>query len=271
MKKLLLAIQFLTIIPVRVKGEVSEQDMVDSTIYFPFAGACQGLIMAMTAAGLNTIYTADVVCGFVLLAHIISNGGFDLDGLADTADAMAIKSSGNAAQDIEKRLSVMKESTIGASGTVAVIMSLLLKFLLLSSLFQVVHLAEFLAVVFMLPAYSKWVTVPAMLHGNTARKDGLGKIFIDNVRAGHVVGSTMTLFMLSIIPLLALLHSSAYARYGIMIILLLASQYVFCIAAIRFLRQRFSGLTGDSFGAMSEVSEIFFLMVANGWLRHSTL
>ncbi|MDP2158615.1 MAG: adenosylcobinamide-GDP ribazoletransferase [Nitrospirota bacterium] len=271
MKKLLLAIQFLTIIPIRVRGNISERDMVDSTVYFPVAGACQGLIMAMTAAGLSIFYNSEVVCGFVLFAHIMSNGGFDLDGLADTADAVSIKSSGHMARDMEKRLSVMKDSSIGASGAVAVIMSLLLKFVLLNNLFTLVTFPEFLAVVFMLPAYSKWVTVPAMLHANTARKDGLGKIFIDNVTIGHVAGSTMTLLMLSVIPFVALLHGGDYASHGSLVVLLLISQYAFCIAAVRFFRKRFGGLTGDSFGAMSEVSEILFLMMAGIWLRHSTL
>jgi len=117
MKKMLLAIQFLTIIPVTVKGDVSEEDMVGSTAFFPLAGACQGLMMAATAALLGRFFDAAVVCGFVILAHIVSNGGFDLDGLADTADALSVKSSGNAAADIEKRLLVMKDSTIGACST----------------------------------------------------------------------------------------------------------------------------------------------------------
>lgn len=271
MKKMLLAIQFLTIIPVRVKGDVSDQDLVDSTVYFPVAGACQGLIMAMTAVAINTIYGAEVVCGFVLLAQILSNGGFDLDGLADSVDAVAIKSTGNTLQDFTKRLSVMKDSSIGAAGATAVMMSLLLKFLLLSNLFHLAGFSEFLAVVFMMPAYSKWVTIPAMLHADTARKDGLGRIFISMVTVGHVAGSTMTLLLLSIIPFWALLHGGAYLQHGAMIVLLLASQYVFCIGAVRFFRKRFNGLTGDSFGAMSEVSEILFLMVAGGWLRHYTL
>jgi len=270
MKKMLLAIQFLTIIPVRVSGNVSEQDMADATVYFPVAGACQGLIMVMTAAGLNAVYTGEVACGFILLAHILSNGGFDLDGLADTADAISVKSSGDRARDIEKRLSVMRDSATGVSGTMAVVMSLLLKLLLLSELLQSVALPEFLAVVFMLPAYSKWVVVPAMLYGNTARKDGLGRIFTDNVMSVHLFGSTMTLLMLSV-PFLTVLPGGAYLRHGVLLVLVIVTQYVFCIGAVRFFNRRFSGLTGDSFGAISEVSEILFLMAANGWLRHSTL
>ncbi len=269
MKKMLLAIQFLTILPVRVRGNVSEQDMVDSTVYFPVAGACQGLFMMLTAVILNTAYGAEVVCGFILLAHIVSNGGFDLDGLADTADAIAVKSSGDTAQDIEKRLSVMKDSAVGVSGAIAIVMSLLLKFILLLDLFRLVAFPEFLAVVFMLPAYSKWVTVPAMRRANAARNDGLGRTFIDNVSLAHVAGSTMTLLMLSV-PFLTLLRGGAYLRYGALIVVLLITQYIFSIVSVTCFKKRFGGMTGDSFGAVSEASEILFLMVVSGWLRHST-
>ena len=197
MKQMLLAIQFLTVIPLRVRGEVSERDMVSSTIFFPVAGACQGLIMAAAAVVSMKLFGPEVSCGLILLAHIISNGGFDLDGLADTADGISVKSSGDISKDKEKRLLVMKDSTIGASGAVAIVMSLLLKFLLLKSILSSVEPALFYLLLFSMAAFSKWVTIPAMLHGSSARRDGLGRIFIDNVRAAHLAGATLVLSILS--------------------------------------------------------------------------
>lgn len=269
MKKVLLAIQFLTIFPVKVKGSVSEEDMVDSTVFFPMAGACQGLIIALTAAMMVQFFDAEVVCGFIILAHIISNGGFDLDGLADTADGLFVKSSGDAAADIEKRLLVMKDSAIGASGATAIMMSLLLKFLLLNSLFHAVSFSVFLAAVVMMTVFSKWVTVPAMLHAGSARQDGLGRIFIDNVRAAHLIGSTLVLIMLFAVSFFALLQGRFQANYAILFALLAVSQYLFSVSAIQFFRMRFNGMTGDTLGALSEASEIIFLLVTYVWLRHS--
>lgn len=266
---MLLAIQFLTIIPVKVKGDVSEEDMVGSTAFFPLAGACQGLMIALTAAVMVHFFDAAIVCGFIILTHIISNGGFDLDGLADTADALSVKSSGDAVADIRRRLLVMKDSTIGASGATAIVMSLLLKFLFLNSLFHAVPLSLFLAVIFMMTVFSKWVTVPAMLHSGSARKDGLGRIFIDNIRAGHLIGSTLVLLILFIVSFFALLQGRFHAGYALLFVLLVVSQYLFSVSAVQFFRKRFGGMTGDSLGALSEASEIIFLMVAYIWLRHS--
>jgi cobalamin synthase len=39
---------------------------------------------------------------------------------------------------------------------------------------------------------------------------------------------------------------------------------------VRFCERRFGGLTGDTFGAMGELSEILFLAVVSAWLRHSS-
>jgi adenosylcobinamide-GDP ribazoletransferase len=224
MKNMLLAIQFLTVLPLKVRGDVSERDMVDATVMFPLAGACQGLMMAIVAAGLARLFDAEVVCGFVLLTHIASNGGFDLDGLADTADAMAVKSSGDREADIERRLSVMKDSTIGASGATAIVMSLLLKFLLLSSLFHLVKLPVFLAALFMMTVFSKWVTVPAMFHGKSARKDGLGRIFVDTVTGRHVIGSTVTMIILFAAAFFAFLQGGSYTGYAVLFALLFVTR-----------------------------------------------
>lgn len=265
---MLLAIQFLTIFPVRVRGEVSEKDMVNSTIFFPLAGASQGLMIILTAALMSRYFDAAVVCGFVLLAHIISNGGFDLDGLADTADAVSVKSSGNAAADLEKRLLVMKDSTIGAAGATVIVISILLKFLLLSSLFHAAGRSFFLAAIFMMTVFSKWVTVPAMLHSGSARKEGLGRIFIDNVRAGHLIGSTLVLLILFVVSSVAVLQNRFNAGYLFLFVLLVVSQYLLSVAAVQFFRKRFNGMTGDTLGALSETSEIIYLMAAYIWLQH---
>lgn len=44
--------------------------------------------------------------------------------------------------------------------------------------------------------------------------------------------------------------------------------YIFSLAAVKFCSRQFGGLTGDNLGAISEVSEIVFLMAASIWLQH---
>jgi len=268
MKHLLLAIQFLTIIPVKVKGDVTEKDMVSSAIFFPVAGACQGLVMVVAAVLSIKLFSPEVVCGLVVLAHVISNSGFDLDGLADTFDALSVKSSGDAAADIKKRLAVMKESTVGASGAIAITITLLLKFLLVWSLIRILPTGLFFSTIFAMAVFSKWVTLPAMLHGVSARSDGLGRIFTDNITTGHVLFSSVILFAMGFISYGISSKFGQLAGHAAMLVVLSLFLYGFSILAVRFFSSRFGGITGDNFGAMSEISEILFLMGTYIWSRH---
>ncbi len=129
MKSLLLAVQFLTIIPVSVKGEVTQADVARSAAFFPLAGALQGVIAALAALIALRLFPPTITGGLVLCVLTVVNGGFHLDALADTFDAIAVKSTGDGAQDRQKRLSVMKDSATGAIGVTAIVMALLLKYL----------------------------------------------------------------------------------------------------------------------------------------------
>ena len=178
-KSLLLAVQFLTIIPVHVKGEVTEADVARSAAFFPLAGAVQGLIGAIAALIAVRLFPDAVAGGLVLLVLTAVNGGFHLDALADTFDAIAVKSTGNVEQDRQKRLSVMKDSATGAIGVVAIVMGLLLKYLFISSLFAKYGTWSAAYLLFLMAVFSKWAMTPAIFHGQAAGSGGLGRIFIE--------------------------------------------------------------------------------------------
>ncbi len=267
MKQLALAFQFLTIVPIRVKGTVSGSDLSGSAVFFPLVGAFQGLLAVCAASLLSAIFPAEITCGLVIVVLILSNGGFHLDGLADTFDALAVKSSGNRITDREKRLTVMKDSATGAIGVVAIVVVILLKFLLVKELFAQTSAPVFLPLLFLMPVYSKWAMVPALYHGRPAREDGLGRLFMESTRTGSAFSSFSLLTLISLSILLVFLGrppTKAFELYLLLSILL----YVFSLLAVRFCANRFGGLTGDNFGAISEISEILFLMVALIWLRH---
>ena len=266
MKQLALAFQFLTIIPIRVKGDVSENDISRSAVFFPVVGAFQGLLAVCAASLSIAIFPAEIAGGLVVAGLILSNGGFHLDGLADTFDALAVKSSGNRTTDKEKRLAVMKDSATGAIGVVSIVVVILLKFLFVKELFIQTSAPLFLSLLFLMPVYSKWAMVPALYHGRPAREDGLGRLFMESTRTGAAFSS---FFLLTLISLLILLlfpggsPTKAFELYLMLSVML----YLFSLLAVRFCANRFGGLTGDNFGAISEISEILFLMVALLWLR----
>jgi adenosylcobinamide-GDP ribazoletransferase len=268
MKKLFLALQFLTIVPVKVSGSITEKDIAGSAAFFPVVGAVQGLLTVVPAFLLIKVFPADITAGLALVALVVSNGGFDLDGLADTADGMAVKSSGDPEEDRQKRLTVMKDSSTGAMGVTALIITLLLKFLLMQRLLSDFPVQSAVAVLFLMPVISKWITVPAMYHGISARKDGLGKIFIEHTGAGSVLISTGIVLALVLAVSFLSVGSAAASSVGLCV-LTMAAFYFFGRLAVLFLTKRFGGLTGDHFGALTEISEILFLLAGYAWLQHS--
>jgi adenosylcobinamide-GDP ribazoletransferase len=104
-----------------------------------------------------------------------------------------------------------------------------------------------------------------MHHGVSARNDGLGKIFIDRAGKKDVAFATLPVVVLAVLA--ALLYTpetsfiAAIAFYGLFGL----GAYGLCLLAVRFLSKRFGGLTGDHFGAMTEVSEVIFLLAACVW------
>src|SRR4030067_2574797 len=100
---LLLAIQFLTQIPVRLKQPYGEREVGASLLYYPLVGLLLGALLV----GLNSLLHGVPVllhAALLLAAWVGVTGALHLDGLADSADAWlgGIGSRGG-------RLAVMKE------------------------------------------------------------------------------------------------------------------------------------------------------------------
>jgi len=265
-RRLLLTFQFLTVLPIRVEGDVTDKDVAGTAAFFPVVGAFQGLATALPAFFAAKVLPLDVSAVIALLFLVLSNYGFDLDGLADTFDGLAIKSMGDAGRDKEKRLLAMKDSATGAMGVIALVVTILLKFVLMKTLLADLTVFRAAAVFFLMPVFSKWVAVPAMYHGSSARSDGLGRVFVEHTRLRDVLLATLVLSPFCILAaLLKLLGPSAAAGLAFCAFLL-ALFYILDLLAVRFLEHRFGGLTGDHFGALTEATEVIFLLAACAWL-----
>ena len=268
MRQLFLALQFLTILPVKVRGTVKGKDMSGAAVFFPAAGAFQGLLAVCTALISFNFFTSEITSGLVLLTFIVISGGFHLDGLADTFDALAVKSSGDYTADRDKMLSIMKDSTTGAIGVVAIVMTILLKFLFLNNLLNTAPSSSSYVFLFFMPVFSKWGMVLTMYHGKSARQDGLGKMFIEHINLVRVVFASLLVIFFYAVADMLFLHNTYGTASIIIFFVLLAVSYMYCLLSVKFFDSRFGGLTGDTLGAAAEISEILFLMVVSLWLQH---
>jgi adenosylcobinamide-GDP ribazoletransferase len=258
MTKLFLAFQFLTIIPLKKMDNVSEEAMGKTTAFFPLVGAMQGILLVISSALLLKVFPVEVSSGFVLLLMIIINGGLHLDGLADTFDAIASR------KDKEKKLAIMKDSAVGPFGVIAIVFSILLKYLLLHAAFNI-SLDTYYLSLFLMPLFSRWAMVPAIYHAQSARGDGLGRIFIEYTEIKELITATGLVLLFSIIALFAFEPSYQLSAISCQLLVVLAMLYVFALLSVWFCGKIIGGMTGDTFGAVSELSEILFLMGAVIW------
>lgn len=263
MKKLLLAFQFLTIIPVRRMENVSEKEIGRSSAFFPVVGAIQGALMAASSVLLMKVFPSEVVNGIIVLEAAIITAGLHLDGLADTFDAIASR------KDKEKKLAIMKESSVGPFGVIAIVFAILLKYLLLNAAFSISLEAYYLSL-FLMPLFSRWAMVPAIFHCKSARLDGLGRIFIEHTKLQELVTATSLTLVFLFCAFFIGGRSSEFLVPCYRLLFVLPMLYILSLVSVWFSNKHFGGMTGDTFGAVAELSEILFLMTAVICLRNFT-
>jgi adenosylcobinamide-GDP ribazoletransferase len=271
MKRFLIALQFLTIIPVKHNLTFQKDDLAKSTSFFVIVGLLQGLLLIATDYLAKRIFHSDLVAGLILLVLVLSNGGFHLDGLSDTFDALALKSGGDAVIDKQKQLAIMKTGTAGPIGVTAIFFVLALKYLALNNL-SIFQPVTYLSSLLLMPVLSKWAMVMSMLYGKPAREDGLGRIFINRIGLKEIAISTGILLLLlvsSTVVFSRFFNLYVPNKQYIFYIFLLLSLGLFCRAEIYFFNKKFGGLTGDMLGATSEITEILFLFMVIAWSRFS--
>ncbi len=238
MRQFLIAIQFLTTLPVRIQGTWDEKDFKGILAYFPLVGACLGLVLALTAQVLAFMPPlAMVAC--VLACYVILTGALHIDGLADTCDGIL------SGRPKEKILEIMQDSRIGAMGSTAIGILLILKFAFVASLLQ----EGLWAMLIVMPVVGRWAQVLACCLSGYARADGKALYFFKYAHRNDIISGT--LFSLGVTVLLL----------GIKGLFLFMLTVIPVIAFIKFVESKINGMTGDTVGATSEIAELAALFI----------
>jgi adenosylcobinamide-GDP ribazoletransferase len=240
----LAALQFLTSLPLPGRREASPEELGRATTYFPVVGLIIGLILAILNWLLNFILPSAVVNALLLVALVIITGALHLDGFVDTCDGIAGHKS------VEDRWRVMRDSRAGAFGIIGVVLLLLVKYVSLNSLPS----AFITFLLIFMPVVSRWAMVYAIFVYPYARPSGLGTAFKQATRwpqftAATVITAVVAVALLPIFSLMGIL-----VMFGVWIITAVFSAY---------LKRKFSGLTGDTYGAINEVAEAMVLVFAS--------
>ncbi|CAM4029322.1 adenosylcobinamide-GDP ribazoletransferase [Pseudoalteromonas byunsanensis] len=124
----LLAIVFLTRLPVSIKGEVDEALLNHASRYFALVGLLIGLALAFIYLILQSIFLVEIAVILTLATGILLTGAFHEDGFADVWDGFG------GGWSVEQKLNIMKDSRLGTYGAASLCLLLLLKYQLLVGL-----------------------------------------------------------------------------------------------------------------------------------------
>ncbi|MCP4650505.1 MAG: adenosylcobinamide-GDP ribazoletransferase [PVC group bacterium] len=242
-KHFLLAVQFLTIIPIKIKGKVTDRDIGKSLLFFSVVGLLIGWVL-VCVLGLFSFLPSLVLGAILLITNIVITGALHLDGVADTCDGLY------GMQPKEKALEIMRDSRVGAMGVVGLICLLLLKF----SLFFVIADSILWKALFCMGIFSRWAQAFVCFKSAYPRKEGKAKIFIENAGRNDVlVGGYLTAFIFLLLS----------GIKGIVVLLLALG----CVVGFKYyVKKRIGGMTGDTIGAVSELAEVavlFFSITLN--------
>jgi adenosylcobinamide-GDP ribazoletransferase len=253
----LVAIQFLTRLPVpRLEG-FQESWLSRSLRFFPLVGALLGWIGVGVWWLGSLCFPPAVAVGLMMSASLLLTGAFHEDGFADVCDGFG---GGRTRAAV---LSIMKDSRVGAYGAIGVAMMLGLKWSILAS-----HpAATFPAVVVAAHAASRWCAIGLIWRLRYVRTDpdAKSKPVAGNLGAGDWLLSGV-LGALALLPVFLLVGPAAGPRLTVALLAALAFSAVSTLAAGAYFGIRIGGYTGDCLGAAQQVAELGFLLTALGVL-----
>ena len=213
--------------------------MARSILYFPLVGALLGVILALVDWGVRQLVSGQLAAAILLVVWMGLTGGLHLDGLADTADGLL------GGWTRERRLAIMKDSRLGTFGALALFALLLLKFSLLGQLPPAWRGPSLV----LAPILGRWAMVQAVVSYPSAREEGLGYLFRQHV-------GTLDLILTSVVTLALSLSFSGLRGLVILVGVLLVA-----LLFNRIVVRSIGGLTGDTYGALCEVEEVWALAI----------
>ena len=234
---LLIALQFLTRLPVSLPGIPTPEQVGRSLLWYPLVGLLLGLLL--WGAHLLLGQTSAVLQAAIILALWVGlSGGLHLDGLADTADAWV-----GGFADRERTLAIMKDPRSGPIAVVVLALLLLLKFAALFTLLQAGQGIYLL----LLPWMGRSLLPLLLATTHYVREGGLGQALVDHLPRRQL-------------PWVLGVHLLGMLLFGWMGLLALATALLLFIWLRRALLRRLGGTTGDTAGALVELGECSVLL-----------
>ncbi len=242
LERFMAALQLMTILPLRSTELQSPDWLMRAAKYFPAAGVIVGLLSALVFVLASIVWSNALPALLAVATSILLTGALHEDGLSDVADGFG------GGRSAEARLAIMKDSSIGAYGALALGFSVAIRVTALASLpplFGACALVGMHAAARAMPIVMFRALPYARSH--SAKFDYRGEL-----PDGSELLVALAIVALALLPLA--FWSIAAAATGLAVGALMA------IILCRMARRLINGYTGDVLGAVEQVFEIGFLL-----------
>jgi len=237
------ALHTLTILP--LPGDEAKRP-ADSLSWFPVVGALIGIVLWTVHQLITRLLPgtpASVTAVVIITGGVLITRGLHLDGLADWADGTW------GGWTPQRRLEIMKDSSLGTFGTVALILVLLGKTAALAALIARGEAAWIIAACII----ARTAQVDLAFRYPYARPEGgTGGAFINGATRDHHRHALLTAFALIL----------AFGLFSLRPLLLAVTVLAAGRAFGHSCQRNLGGITGDTLGAASELGETLVLILA---------
>lgn len=240
MKLILIALGFLTRIPIPKNILQDEAALSRSILFFPIVGCLLGVILTAVNKLAGLFFPDSITTLILIIASILLTGGFHMDGFADTVDGFSAKT-----DDKNKVLAIMRDSRIGAMAAIGLIILVLFKYEALKNIPEASRAAA-LILMCTLSRYSQ--VVSAYFSRYAGQGEGLGRIFVGKVRRADFYLAGAFSFLISFVLGLGT---------GLLVF---AAVFLTTIGFVRYSARRIGGMTGDTIGFVNEITEVMVLL-----------
>lgn len=240
MRDFITCLEFLTRLRFSNRTDWRDDDFSRSVPYFPLVGLVMGLFMGAVNYGLAYLETPPLMRAvLLLLAELIIIGALMYDGFMDTSDGVF------SARDRARMLEIMKDSHVGSNAVIALVCLVLLKVAAYTTL-QPLQLSWALLAVYVA---TRTFMVAYIVNYPYARKTGIGHMFTAYAKPVY----TYIAFILCL---------AIVAGCGLPYLYTAVATFIICQGIAHFLSKQLGGLTGDTYGFLTECGMVIYLMLA---------